>query len=129
MSEDVNHGESLGDAVMIRRIVEQVVSATQELEKRNLDERIAEHIETAVEKVELRMNRRLLGAVIANAIPMIVGAFFLGGLWVKFAEVPSVLDGRAVWMRNMETRTIELERHADRTDPLYEKPDTVILPD
>lgn len=126
----------LADPEQIRRIVEQVVSAADNIHERRMVEIVDHHIETvvcgqisqAVADSEARTNKRLLVALGANLIPLIVGVFFLGQLWERFENVPRVLDGRAVWIRNTEARISALETHAAK-DGTYTKPEAIVLPD
>lgn len=123
---------SLGDAAQVRMIVEQVLDAERAINGdgfEKIERHINRTIESSIVALEAKMNRRLLGAIFANAIPMIIAAFFMGGLWVKFQDVPGILEGRGTWMRHTEDRIMALERHADRQDSTYVKPETVILPD
>lgn len=89
---------------------------------------IDERITNAFVLVENKLNKKLLGVLLANAAALIGVAFLLGGLWVKFSTVPQVLDGRAVWMRSTEIRLQSLENWAAKQDG-YEKPPALVVPD
>ena len=122
-----------GNAEQVRQVADQMAEAILARLKSEIptldkiEERIEEKIAHALTETEVKFNRRLIGAVFANAIPMIIAAFFMGGLWVKFSGVPQLLDGRGHWLRSTEVRVTALEAWAVRQGE-YEKPPTMVTP-
>lgn len=90
----------------------------------DIDERITQ----AFVVVENKLNKKLLGVLLANAAALVGVAFLLGGLWVKFSGVPQVLEGRGVWIRSTEIRLQALESWATKQGG-YEPPPPMVLPE
>lgn len=93
------------------------------------EDRIDEKIVHALTELETRVNRKLLAAIFANAIPMIAAAFFMGMLWSKFSDVPEMIVADRAWMALMEARVNQLEVWAeDRPSEPYRGPRPSTIP-
>lgn len=92
-----------GNTEQIRAIVDQIFTSFANNPPRAfieaIDARITERLAAHQSKVENRMMRWF----IAQFIGIAIAAFFLGGLYMQMARIPTVLEARGDWMSNKDS--------------------------
>ena len=126
---------SIGDEAQVRLIIEQTAEAVISMMGDRVfgEEKIKQIVEDEVKKntndLMANINKRFLFIVLGNVIPMLLGAFFLGGLWMQFADIPSMLEGRGLWMQRQEYHDRRQDDVLQRLDPTYSPPEYREIPD
>lgn len=116
-----------GNAEQVRAIA---MVLAEQIEAR-LSERLSldsidERIDAKIAASEERQWGKVQKLALAQSVPVIIGAFFLGGIWVQLKDVPATLEGRGQWMGTVEERVGALERWARGQG--YQKPEPKELP-